>query len=174
MQRTFDPALVASLLERPGAEDIAKAYAPYTWDLSKAGLCLICDEPGFKNPSQIEITPGSHKREWLCAKHIQRKLYLQVEVSEGKPLVKVVGRLRELHVKEQLESQQRASLSFSERCIEGQRKRRLREAQTKSRSRKGVVQFVCLNCQTAHDERVSCCFVCGTPHLVFARGKKSR
>ena len=130
MQRTFDPALVASLLERPGAEDIAKAYAPYTWDLSKAGLCLICDEPGFKNPSQIEITPGSHKREWLCAKHIQRKLYLQVEVSEGKPLVKVVGRLRELHVKEQREARRWASLSFSERCQESKRrnKRRLKKS----------------------------------------------
>jgi hypothetical protein len=128
MQPTFDPALVAILLERPGAEDIAKAYAPYTWDLSKAGQCVICDEPGFKNPSKIL---GSHKREWFCEKHIQRKLYLLVEVSAGEPLAKVVERLRELHFKAKRGAQQRASVPFSERCAEGQRNRRLKEARLK-------------------------------------------
>ncbi len=122
MQRTFDPALAASLLERSDAEDIAKTYAPYTWDLSKAGQCVICDEPGFKNPSEIL---GSHKREWFCEKHIQRRRYLLVEVSEGEPLEKVVERLRELHFKAKRGS------SFSERCAEGQRKRRLKEARLK-------------------------------------------
>jgi predicted ATP-dependent serine protease len=28
------------------------------------------------------------------------------------------------------------------------------------------MRFVCLNCQTAHDERLLCCFVCGTARLV--------
>lgn len=38
------------------------------------------------------------------------------------------------------------------------------------------MRFVCLSCQTAHDERVSCCFVCGVPHLVvpaFARARSA-
>jgi hypothetical protein len=127
MQRTFDPALVARILERPGAEDVAKAYAPYTWDLSKGGRCVICAELGYKNP--FEIIPGSQKREWFCPKHIHQKLYLLVEVLDGKPLVKSVEKLRS----EYCEKQRWASLSYSERCVEGrQRKRRSREAQLKS------------------------------------------
>lgn len=136
MQTTFDPVLVARLLERPGAEDVAKAYAPYTWDLSKGGCCLICDEPGYKNPSVIIPIPGAHKREWFCAKHLRLKLYLLVEVSDGKPIEKVVGRLREKHFTDLREAQSRAALTFGERCAEGQRKRRLREAQLKSRRKK--------------------------------------
>ena len=134
MQRTFYPALVARILERPGAEEVAKAYVPYTWELSKGGYCVICDEPGFKNPS--EIIPGSHKREWLCAKHLRLKLYLLVEVLDGKTLDNAVDRLREKHFTELREAQRRAALTFGERCVEGQRKRRLREAQLKSRRKK--------------------------------------